>query len=277
VNVEVGTFFLGPEETNIACLLVHGFSGIPEEMRSLGEALAAQGIRVYAVLLAGHGGTPKDLAHATRKQWIACVESGLAELNRYHSVFVAGLSMGGVLSLLMASIHPERVAGVIAMSTPTRFARGWQVKLGHFFVKWYYPLMALDFSNPKVQEKVLQQTRLHNPDVTLDFSDPHVVSALKRSVRVSVSALNELVSLTDEVRAHLGTVRSPLLIIQSKGDQTVPPACAEELFRLATAASPKSLHWLEQSDHVITTGPEREEVFRLVTSFIQSTVQARNV
>ena len=151
------------------------------------------------------------------------------------------------------------------------------MKLGHFFVKWYYPLMALDFSNPKVQEKVLQQTRLRNPDVTLDFSDPHVVKALKGSVRVSVSALNELVSLTDEVRARLGMVRSPLLIIQSKCDQTVPPACAEELFRLATAASPKSLHWLEQSDHVITTGPEREEVFRLVTSFIRSTVQACNV
>jgi carboxylesterase len=276
--VEVGPFFLGPEETNTACLLVHGFSGISEEMRGLGEALAAQGIRVHGVLLAGHGGTPEYLARATRKQWIASVEAGLAELNRYHSVFVAGLSMGGVLSLLMASIHPERIAGVIAMSTPTRFARAWQVKLGHFFVKWYYPLMALDFSNPKVQEKVLQQTRLHNnPDVTLDFSDPHVVRTLKRSVRVAVSALNELVSLTDEVRARLGTVRSPLLIIQSKGDQTVPPACAEELFRLATSASPKSLHWLEQSDHVITTGPEREEVFRLVTSFIQSTVQARNV
>ncbi len=92
----------------------------------------------------------------------------------------------------------------------------------------------------------------------------------------SISALNELFSLLDEVRTLLGTVRSPLLIIQSKRDQTVMPACAEELFRLTTAATPKSLYWLELSDHVITTGSEREAVFQLVASFIRSTVQAQD-
>src|SRR5690242_18308848 len=269
------SFFLGPQETDIACLLIHGFSGSPEEMRGLGEALASQGIRVCGVLLAGHGGTPEDLHHSTRKQWIASVENGLAQLNRYRYVFVAGLSMGGVLSMLMASAHPDRIAGVIALSTPTRFARAWQVKIARFFIKWYYPLMGLDLSQPKVQEMVLQQARLHNPDATIDFSDPQTVTAIKRSVRLSISALNELFSLLDEVRARLGTVRSPLLIIQSKRDQTVMPACAEELFRLTTSATPKSLHWLERSDHVITTGSERDEVFKLVTSFIQSTVQAQ--
>lgn len=65
-----------------------------------------------------------------------------------------------------------------------------------------------------------------------------------------------------------------LLIIHSKRDQTVPPASAEEVYRLAVHAKPKLLHWLEQSDHVITIGTEREEVYQLVNSFIATTVRA---
>jgi carboxylesterase len=73
-------------------------------------------------------------------------------------------------------------------------------------------------------------------------------------------------------RKQLHRVRTPFLIIQSKRDQTVNPPCAEELYRLATAEA-KIRHWLEQSDHVITLGPEKEEGFSLVTSFINTTVQ----
>ena len=95
---------------------------------------------------------------------------------------------------------------------------------------------------------------------------------MKRMIRIPVSSINELVQLTAVGRKRLSLVRSPLLIIQSRLDQTVNPACADELFRLATAAEPKSLHWLERSDHVITMGPEKEEVFRLGIAFIQATV-----
>jgi carboxylesterase len=89
-------------------------------------------------------------------------------------------------------------------------------------------------------------------------------------VRIPIPAIAELFSLTNQMRRKLGHVRSPLLIIQSTNDQTVGPANAEELYRLATAADPRSLHWLERSDHVITMGVEREEVYRLIIEFLDS-------
>ena len=49
-------FVLGPEETDIACLLIHGFMSSPLEMHGLAEALANQGIRVYAMAVADHTG-----------------------------------------------------------------------------------------------------------------------------------------------------------------------------------------------------------------------------
>jgi carboxylesterase len=92
-------------------------------------------------------------------------------------------------------------------------------------------------------------------------------------VRIPVPAIDELMRITAMARRGLKYVRSPLCIIQSKQDQTVKPACAEEIYRQATAAWPKFLHWLERSDHVITMGVEQEEVFQLCQTFIATIVR----
>ena len=261
-------FFLGPEDSGKACLLIHGFTGTAAEMRGLGEALAAQGVRVHGVALAGHSGDPEDLARSTRKDWLASAEAGLAQLAQYQRVFVAGLSLGGMLSLLLAAYYPERVAGVVAMSTPTRFAWGWQIKFVRPFLKWFYPMKLLDFGNPEVQEDYLASLHVQEPNISIDFTDPQAVTSIKET-RLAIAALDELNQLLAEGRVSLDKVRSPLLVIHSWRDKAAVPACAEEIFRLATAANPKSLHWLKRSEHVITVGPEREKVYQLVGSFIE--------
>ncbi len=266
-------FTVGPEDAEIACLLIHGFSGTPTEMRGLGDALAEQGIRVYGVLVAGHNGDPEALIVSGRKTWIASVEEGLAQLAQYKTVFVAGLSMGGVLALTLAIRHPKRITGVVAMSTPTRLDSNIQtrlVPLARYFIKWFYPLKALNFNNPTIQVQILKQAQLRDATVTtIDFTDPQVVNHIKTLVRIPVPAIAELIALINQTRRSLSKLYIPLQIIQSKRDQTVEPKCAEELYRLTASTPSKSLHWLERSDHVITTGVEREEVFQLVSSFIK--------
>lgn len=274
-EIQNSPFFIGPKDTDRACLLIHGFIGTPAELRELGEALAHQGIRVHAIVLPGHDGNPERLVNITWKHWLTYVEEALAELAHYPYVFLAGHSMGGVLSLLLAGRHRDRVTGTIVMSTPTRISGGWQLKLlpvARYFVKWFYPLSRIDFNDPKMQAEALKQALLRDPNISIDFTDPQVITSMKRMIRIPVSAIDELVHVTDFGRKRLELVQSPLLIIQSKRDQTVNPACAEELFRLATSAKPKSLHWLEWSDHVITLGPEKEAVFRLAIDFINATV-----
>jgi carboxylesterase len=272
-------FLIGPENAKQACLLIHGFSGAPTEMRSLGDALASHGLRVHGVLVAGHSGNPDDLILSSRKTWIASVEEGLAQLASYKTVFVAGLSMGGVLALTLAIRHPERIAGVVAMSTPTRLDNSFQVRLvplARYFVKWFYPLKLLNFNDAKIQAEILKQAQLRDAAITsIDFTDPKVVEHIKMQVRIPVPAIAELIALINRTRRNLGKLRVPLLVIQSKRDQTVQPHNAEELYRLTTAVPEKSLHWLETSDHVITTGPERAEVYRLVLAFIDEITGSR--
>ncbi len=266
-------FLIGPEHTDRACLLIHGFSGTPAEMRSLGDELAAHGVRVYGMQVSGHSKDPEDLLRYGRKQWIASAEAALNQLIHYPHVFIAGLSMGGVLALLLASRYSNRIAGVIALSTPTRFTGGWQINvvpIARYFIKWYRPLQFLNFKDPKVQAEVLAQARLHDPNISIDFSDSQAVAAIKQMVRIPVPAIADLFSLTNCARRHIHEIRVPLLIIHSRRDQTVPSSCAEELYYLAQLAHPKELHWLEQSDHVVTLGTEQTRVNELVQTFIDA-------
>lgn len=269
------SFFIGPEESNTACLLLHGFNSTPLEMRGLGEALAGAGIRVYAAV-AGHTGNPEDLLYTDYQEWIDSAEAALAQLAPYPFVFVAGSSMGGALALLLASRHPDRVSGVVIMSAFTRLSpHNWQrhllplLPLARHFVKWIYPLASYNFHNPAAQEEILDQTHLQDPQISIDFSDPKTIATIRSTMRLPLHAIGELVNLTREERKQLGAVRSPLLIIHSKRDQMAPPALADELYSMTPAASPKSLYWLERSHHVITSGPQREEVYKQVISFIK--------
>ncbi len=269
-------FSFGPEDAEKACLIIHGFTGIAGEVRGLGESLAVQGIRTLGIALAGHSGDPEDLARSTRQNWIASTEAGLAELARHKEVFVAGLSMGGVLALLLAANHPERIAGVIAMSTPTRIARSWMVGMARPFMKWFYPYKPLDLRNPKIQQIYLNSLNWYTENPSIDFSDPRVVAEIKQ-IRLPIPALHELAQLLATCRASLEKVYCPLLVIQSKRDKTVNPSCASELMKLAVNAQPRTLRWLEESDHVITLGPEREEVFVLSREFIDSPLASPGV
>src|SRR5207245_534755 len=86
------------------CLLVHGFTGSPWEMRWLGEQLAGDGHTVLGVRLAGHGTCPEDMSGTRWPHWYAGVLENYRRLRaECEQVRVMGLSMGGAPALLVYS------------------------------------------------------------------------------------------------------------------------------------------------------------------------------
>src|SRR5829696_8092494 len=112
-------FFLPGDRSKPACLLIHGFTGTPKEMRWMGEYLNQQGYTCLGVRLTGHATHPEDMIRSRWTDWVASVEDAYHLLcGLTDDIFLVGLSMGGILALLAAA--QLDVKGVIAMSTPAR-------------------------------------------------------------------------------------------------------------------------------------------------------------
>ena len=230
----------------VGCLLVHGFTGSPPEMRGLGEYLATQGYTVRGPLLPGHGTSPEDMTTTGADDWLRGAEADLRRLQAAcESVFVAGLSMGGVISLILASKYP--VAGVVALSTPA-YLGDWRVRLLpvlRYFVKWVPP-------------------NSRGPDPT----DPETLGRLSSYERTPIAGVVELDRLVGRMRRALPRVIAPALVIQSTGDRHIPPESGQYIVD-HLGSTDKTLHILHNSGHAITVDSEREIVWRAVGDFIR--------
>lgn len=229
------------------CLLVHGITATPREMRYLGEYLAQQGYTVAGVRLAGHATRPADLRHMRWQDWLASVEDGWHLLQTCTDrVLVMGLSMGGVLALTFAARFP--VAGVIAMATPYEIhLEGWQ----------------------KIMAKVLKPMSYLHPYLAKGPGNWYNPAAAQGRIAYPVNvtrAFYELRLLLAEMRASLPRVTAPTLLIHSKDDDYVLPENMPKIFN-ALGSVDKEMVYVEKSQHVITEDGDREKVFALAAAF----------
>jgi carboxylesterase len=240
----------------VGCVCLHGFTASPEEMRWLGEYLNARGLTIYAPRLSGHGTDP---AHMRRQHWLNWYEDALSAVallrGRCRKVFIAGLSMGGLLSLRAAAAGV--VDGAVVMAAPVyldiallRFAPLIQ------FIRPYYtgrndnPGEDLDTRVRVIQR---EQGREAYGRMAYDIKPTRSVGQLHR--------------LMNEVRRHLPEVTAPLLLIYSRGDRTVPFGNLEVIAN-AVRSSDLVTRTLDHSDHCLTQEIERETVFEMVWDFL---------
>ncbi|MHA1187337.1 MAG: alpha/beta hydrolase [Candidatus Heimdallarchaeota archaeon] len=105
----------------IGCILSHGYTGTPKEVRELGKYLADKNITTIGPLLPGHGTTIEDLKLTTANDWYNEYVNAVEKLKEHCTkIFVCGLSLGGLLTLKYAS--ENSVDGVITLAAPARFS-----------------------------------------------------------------------------------------------------------------------------------------------------------
>ncbi|MBI1855137.1 MAG: alpha/beta fold hydrolase [Chloroflexi bacterium] len=239
-------FFLPGSKTG--CLLIHGFTGAPKEMRWMGEYLADKGYSVLGVRLAGHATRPEDMIRSNWSDWTASVEDGFHLLRGCtERVYLVGLSMGGVLSLLMSTRLD--VQGVVAMSTPYQLADDWRLN----YTEWLYKLQPY---LPKGKEP--PGSGWFDQESWKDH-----VSYPQNPVR-SLGQLNQLLA---EMRAALPKVNVPALLIHSKDDGYVLPENLENIYA-SLGTSDKTKIYITGSGHVVTRDAARNQVFEAAYQFI---------
>jgi carboxylesterase len=243
-------FFPGQgKNARIGCLVTHGFTGAPKEVRWLGEYLNRQGYTVCGMRLAGHATRPADMVRSRYQDWLLSVEDGYNLLRTCtDQVFLLGLSMGGVLSLTSAASLSAK--GVVAMSTP-------------------YDLPSI--SLPVWAVRFLANFKPYLPKGKVPGSGWFDQAAYRQHVAYPMNPVRsavELKSLIGEMHAALPKIKVPVLLVHSHGDDYVVKDSMQQIYdHLGT--SDKQMMWIENSGHVMTEEPQKETVFKAAAEFIK--------
>ncbi len=211
----------------IGVLVCHGFTGTTQSMRPLGEALAAAGYTVIGPRLAGHGISPAAMARTTAADWIASVDEALAKLRETCSqIFMAGLSMGGTLTLYTAAKHADIIKGAVPINAAVQ-------------------LNSADMAGAALDAHMPATV----PGIGSDIKKPGVVELAYKEV--PVPAFRQAYALFSVTHDLLPKVTCPVLVIQSRDDHVVDPSNGPRIVR-RLGSSRIDLRWLNDSYHVAT-------------------------
>lgn len=232
-------------------LLLHGFTATPKCMEPLAAPLRKKGFRVASPLLAGHGTTARELGQTTWQDWYQSAMEAYKKLQQEtESVSVAGLSMGGLLALMLASEYP--VSRIALLATPVFFAG-----------------FATGVLLPLVGHTPLQHLyRYHPKFVNGAINDPDARKSFVSYSKMPIRGVMQIVHLQKEVIPRLKTIGSPTLILHAVHD-TVSPYQNMEFLRKNLGSKIIETVSLEKSNHVITLDYERDLVKKEVVSFFE--------
>lgn len=228
-------------------LLLHGWTGSPAHLRPLGAVLNEQGYSVVAPLLAGHGTSPEDMAETGWRDWVRSAAEPAEEIvasgQRLHLV---GLSMGGVISLLLAPTFGA--ASVTTINAPQRV---WDRR--NKLATMYRGSSRIEAGEPPVP------------------APPEMRQYQQHYLDTPIGTAAELGDLIVAAGNNLQRVTCPALIIQSRTDETVKPVSAEIIYD-GLASTQKGLLWLERSRHVAVIDVERDVVSDAILDHLKTAV-----
>lgn len=243
--------FDGDGSVGVVC--VHGFTGTPYDMRYLGSQLARAGFHVHGLRLPGHGTRVEDLDATQWTDWADAVENAYDAMRLTCSrVAVVGLSLGGLLSLHLASRRTD-VAAVASLAAPL-WLEGMSARVADWAASGALanlPIRSIPKFNGSDVADVRQKS---NPGYS----------------EIPVRALGQLAQFMRIVKAELDSVTQPVLVVHAEQDHTAPVACAHEI---AAKTKAVRIRILPRSFHVITNDVERDIVAAEVIHFLRQHVR----
>lgn len=237
-------FFLSgsPEQ---AILFLHGLTGSPSEVYPTALHLNQHyGYTVSGPLLPGHGSHPRFLNRLVWQDWFGAAAEELTYLlSAYKQVWVAGLSMGGLLAL-HAARQTSGLRGAISINAPL-YPRGSILMSFTSVLKYIYP-----YSKKRNSEQI------------------EALAAQGRFTYgvMPLGAFDSMKKLRNTVKAEAGGISIPVLIMQGSRDQVVWPKSGKYLAKMIPGAA---LIRLERSEHIATMGEETARIAQAISEFAQ--------
>jgi carboxylesterase len=267
-----------PVGKKMGALLIHGLTGMPNEMRPVERVLEDLGCTVKVPMLAGHGAGQKELLASGWTDWLESARVALNELlQTCDAVVVGGLSMGGLLPILLAVENPK-VSGIVSMSPTIKYdsinsSNPLQVLLPivdviPFLGKYCYWTEEPPFGlkDVRMQKAIIKQIEDYK-NKPKGSKDNSAEDFNPEQFRTYAGSIRELQRLIKVIKTTAPQVKCPVLIMQSVEDTITTKWNAEELQRWLGCAD-KRIQFLEGCDHVLTMDLKKEEVAFYFAEFV---------
>ena len=226
----------------IGVLVIHGFTGSPQSMDPIAQACIRAGHTVEMPRLPGHGTNVDDMLNTGWPDWSAHVEQVYLDLaSRCDRVFVTGLSMGGALTLWLASRH-NTIAGIAIVNSA---------------------------GEPNAERTAALAGLIKGGQVTTDAIGNDIAKPGVVELAYDKTPLAPLLSLVEAINDFdLGAITCPTLIMVSDQDHVVPPETADYIADQINTMT--SVVHLTKSFHVATLDHDAEFINTQIVDFIVS-------
>ena len=231
-----------------AILLLHGYNDSSQAVAPLAAALHDAGWTVDVPLLPGHGRTLQAFARSGAHAWIAAVRAQYRALRAQHGeVAVCGMSMGGALAFMLAAEYPE-VRAVVGVAPYLHLSRPMEALL------LLTPIAAIG-------------SRYMSGGGGKSIHDPLAAKRIIAYGRSTPRLLRELSKVTRVAYTALPGVRQPVLVIQSREDNRIPPRSASHAFERVGSVD-KTMDWVTGTGHVLTLDYGHEAMQRRIVAWL---------
>ncbi len=225
-------------------LLIHGFTGSPHDMSYLAEKLFNEGFTVSVPRLPGHGTDHRDFLNTTWRDWLRrSIDAYLDLTNFCNQIYVVGLSMGGLLAAIVASLFKTQK---LVLAAPAFKVSDWRLR--------FTPLMSLFTKYTEKETPV--------------FDDPSLDKlAQEYWNKLFIKPAAHLYKLQKIAIKSLEKVESQTLVIVTQKDNTVPLSVLD-VIRKHLKSEFKTVV-LEKSAHPVTSDIEKELVAQKTIEFLK--------
>ena len=238
-----------------AIWMVHGWGINSQIFSAFGGELASR-FKVYLVDLPGYGLSPPIYPYAL-EHMVYLLDSALLE-----PAVVCGWSLGGSVALKLAAFSPEKIKGLILMSTTPRFTK--KADWAHGVEKD----VLLSFAQDLARDYPGTLKRFFAWQALGGGASHEVITRLQTAAAPSPSAQTleaGLQMLLDtDLRHEVGAIKQACLIIHGKQDKLVP---WEAAVWLATTLDQAELLSIDQAGHAPFLS-HSEEVLRSVMKWL---------
>ena len=226
-------------------LLLHGFTGSPKSMKPWGEFLAAHGYTVRVPRLPGHGTRWQDMNITSWQDWYAEADRSFRELAaRSSRVFVMGLSMGGSLTLRLAEMKGDAIAGIVLVNPAVHSERPDR------------------FALPIIKHIIGSFPGISN-DIKKEGQDEGAYD------RIPLKAAHSLTHLWSAVKTDIAAIDQPLLLFRSAEDHVVEASNAAWILSHVSSTDVREIVLMD-SFHVATLDNDADLIHRESLDFLRA-------